>query len=149
MVNISGFHVDPGFSGRLKFSVYNAGNLSIFLEYGRETFLIWFSELDALTEDPYEGNHQNQNRITPKDRQRMSQKSHSRAALDRRLEKVEQKITWVFAAVAAVAASVILPSFASWINRQEASRTQITAPSQAQAPGSTTPTSSPGTTPGH
>jgi hypothetical protein len=57
-------------------------HLRIFLEYGRETFLIWFSELDALTEDPYDGNHQNQDRITPKDRQRMSKKSHSPAALN-------------------------------------------------------------------
>jgi dCTP deaminase len=138
LVNISGFHVDPGFSGRLKFSVYNAGNLPIFLEYGRETFLIWFSELDALTEDPYAGNHQNQNRITPKDRQRMSQKSHSPAALDRRLEKVEQKITWVFAAAAAVAVGVILPNFASWIGQahSKTSPSQIIAPAQVQASGS-------------
>ena len=79
----------------------------------------------------------------------MSQKSHSPAALDRRLEKVEQKIIWVFAAAAAVFVSVILPSFASWINRQVTVPIQITAPAQVQAPGSATPTSSPGTTLGH
>ena len=27
LVNVSGFHVDPGFEGRLKFSVYNAGGI--------------------------------------------------------------------------------------------------------------------------
>jgi dCTP deaminase len=140
LVNISGFHVDPGFTGRLKFSVYNAGNLPIFLEYGRETFLIWFSELDAATEDPYDGNHKNQNRITPHDRQRMSEESHSPAALDRRLEKVEQKITWVFAAAAMILAGIIFPRLASWIGEQNSSKSppsQIAAPASSPVPNST------------
>src|SRR5690348_1417122 len=55
LVNVSGFHVDPGFRGRLKFSVYNAGNQSICLDYGRPYFIIWFSELDKATRDPYDG----------------------------------------------------------------------------------------------
>jgi dCTP deaminase len=29
LINVSGFHVDPGFEGRLKFSVYNAGSSPI------------------------------------------------------------------------------------------------------------------------
>lgn len=29
LVNVSGFHVDPGFAGRLKFAVYNAGSKNI------------------------------------------------------------------------------------------------------------------------
>src|SRR5437879_5393875 len=32
LVNVSGFHVDPGFSGKLKFAVYNAGSQSIILD---------------------------------------------------------------------------------------------------------------------
>src|SRR5690606_34294489 len=32
LVNVSGFHVDPGFEGRLKFSVYNAGSKDIILD---------------------------------------------------------------------------------------------------------------------
>ena len=38
LVNISGFHVDPGFHGRLKFSVYNAGSQPIFLQIGQPAF---------------------------------------------------------------------------------------------------------------
>src|SRR5436190_17502871 len=82
LVNISGFHVDPGFSGRLKFSVYNAGTGSIFLDYNRPAFLIWFSDLDQVTADPYAGNHNNQERVTPADRRRMSRPSYSPAALN-------------------------------------------------------------------
>ena len=109
LVNISGFHVDPGFVGRLKYSVYNAGNLPIFLEYGRSTFLIWFAEFDSATEDPYTGSHKNQDRITPKDRQRMAEETHSPAALDRRLEKVERKFIWLFTAATTITTVVLLP----------------------------------------
>jgi len=47
LVNVSGFHVDPGFSGRLLFAVYNAGPVSIHLRRGDPTFLIWFADLDC------------------------------------------------------------------------------------------------------
>jgi dCTP deaminase len=120
LVNISGFHVDPGYSDRLKFSVYNAGNRPIFLEYERETFLIWFSDLDEETIEPYDETHRHhgQNRITPEDRQRMSQPSSSPASLDQRLKKVEQKIIWVFAACSAVAVCILLPSAKDWLDQR-------------------------------
>ena len=35
LMNVSGFHVDPGFTGQLKFSVYNAGNQSLDLTPGQ------------------------------------------------------------------------------------------------------------------
>lgn len=47
LVNVSGFHVDPGFKGRLTFSVFNAGPGSIHLRRGDPAFLIWFADLDA------------------------------------------------------------------------------------------------------
>ena len=46
LVNVSGFHVDPGFRGRLLFAVFNAGPVSIHLRRGDPTFLIWFADLD-------------------------------------------------------------------------------------------------------
>jgi len=45
LVNVSGFHVDPGFSGKLLFSVYNAGPATITLKRGERYFLLWFAEL--------------------------------------------------------------------------------------------------------
>jgi len=47
LVNVSGFHVDPGFRGRLTFSVFNAGPGSIHLRQGDPVFLIWFGDLDV------------------------------------------------------------------------------------------------------
>jgi len=46
LVNVSGFHVDPGYSGRLVFSVFNAGPAPVHLVPGEPHFLIWFSDLD-------------------------------------------------------------------------------------------------------
>lgn len=49
LVNISGFHVDPGYKGQLVFSVLNAGPTPHHLEEGQKLFLIWFADLDRKT----------------------------------------------------------------------------------------------------
>lgn len=50
LVNVSGFHVDPGYKGRLVFSVFNAGPMPIKLQRGMPLFLMWLSDLDRQTE---------------------------------------------------------------------------------------------------
>ena len=58
LINISGFHVDPGYRGRLVFSVLNSGPTPHHLEEGEKLFLIWYADLDRETEkkkDPDEG----------------------------------------------------------------------------------------------
>lgn len=54
LINVSGFHVDPGYKGKLIFAVYNAGVQDIPLRKGKEIFLIWFSNLDATDSKPRE-----------------------------------------------------------------------------------------------
>lgn len=49
LVNVSGFHVDPGWRGRLIFSVHNAGPASVVLSRGAPAFLIWYVSLDQST----------------------------------------------------------------------------------------------------
>jgi dCTP deaminase len=53
LVNVSGFHVDPGYYGYLKFAVYNAGSRSIILDQGQRVFMIWFADLDKQDDNPY------------------------------------------------------------------------------------------------
>lgn len=54
LVNVSGFHVDPGYNGKLLFSVYNAGNVKIRLDRLSPVFLIWFADIkDQATPTPY------------------------------------------------------------------------------------------------
>lgn len=47
LVNISGFHVDPGYQGKLLFSVFNAGPARIHLKRGEKIFPIWLADLHA------------------------------------------------------------------------------------------------------
>jgi dCTP deaminase len=53
LINVSGFHVDPGYKRPLKFAVYNAGSQAIILDQGEPVFLVWFADLDGPTEDLY------------------------------------------------------------------------------------------------
>jgi len=46
LVNVSGFHVDPGYRGQLTFAVFNAGPAPIHLKRGQPIFLIWYASLD-------------------------------------------------------------------------------------------------------
>ncbi len=61
LVNVSGFHVDPGFKGKLLYSVYNAGPSTIVLSQGTSYFPIWFAELGESQE--YKGSHGEQTQI--------------------------------------------------------------------------------------
>ena len=45
LVNVSGFHVDPGFDGPLTFAVFNAGPVAVHLRHGQDIFLIWYANL--------------------------------------------------------------------------------------------------------
>ncbi|MET0063692.1 MAG: hypothetical protein ABW176_15500, partial [Candidatus Thiodiazotropha endolucinida] len=55
LINVSGFHVDPGYSGRLVFSVFNAGPKSLHFKRSDDLFLIWFANLDRQTEEKKNG----------------------------------------------------------------------------------------------
>ncbi|MGM8891325.1 dCTP deaminase domain-containing protein [Psychrobacter sp. 1Y1] len=63
LVNISGFHVDPHFEGKIVFSVLNAGPSPINLTVGKPLFQIWFAELKSISEG-YNGKHQKQSGVT-------------------------------------------------------------------------------------
>jgi dCTP deaminase len=63
LINVSGFHVDPGFKGNIIFSVYNAGPATIVLDRGSPYFMIWFSSLTSKSK-PYAGVHKGQHSIS-------------------------------------------------------------------------------------
>jgi dCTP deaminase len=60
LVNVSGFHVDPGYSAPLRFAVFNAGPSTICVKQGEDCFLIWYANLDQ--EDTEHTKKENQNR---------------------------------------------------------------------------------------
>jgi dCTP deaminase len=53
LINISGFHVDPGFRGRLVFAVYNAGPNNIVLRHKEPVFMIMLEKLEKPIKEPY------------------------------------------------------------------------------------------------
>jgi len=52
LINVSGFHVDPGYKGRLIFSLFNAGPKDITLQRGQKFALIWYANLDQQHQPP-------------------------------------------------------------------------------------------------
>jgi dCTP deaminase len=55
LINVSGFHVDPGWKAPLLFAVYNAGPSPVCISQGMPLFLIWYSSLDRPTSRTYTG----------------------------------------------------------------------------------------------
>lgn len=46
LINVSGFHVDPGYKGKLLFAVFNAGPNGLTFKRNQSLFNIWFSKID-------------------------------------------------------------------------------------------------------
>lgn len=93
LVNVSGFHVDPGFIGRLKFSVYNAGSKNIVLSRGQRVFMLWFGDLDRQTSDGYGGERPQHNEITSTDLMRMQGHIASPAQLQKDIIDLGHSVT--------------------------------------------------------
>ena len=55
LVNISGFHVDPGSDGKIIFSVFNAGPDAVHVKRGDQIFRLWIASLDEEDERPRAG----------------------------------------------------------------------------------------------
>ncbi len=47
LLNVSGFHVDPGYRGKIVFSVYNLGPSDVVLKYKDPIFLLFLAPLTA------------------------------------------------------------------------------------------------------
>lgn len=65
LINVSGFHVDPGYAGQLSYSVYNAGPNDITVKHGDPIFTIFFAALAGPTE-PYNGQFNGQTGLSAK-----------------------------------------------------------------------------------
>ena len=114
LINVSGFHVDPGFEGRLTFAVFNAGPVAIHLRQGQEIFLIWYAELRGRGNRREPGPYQIQSDWISG----IGGKLHSLASvassvtaveqnLEKKLDAVRRELA-VFRVVAAIAATALI-----------------------------------------
>lgn len=102
LLNVSGFHVDPGFEGQLIFSVYNAGPTKITLDKGSPYFMMWFSKLTSQS-IPYDGKHNKQDAITAENINNLSGELASPNILLKRIKRNETKMASI-----SVIASIII-----------------------------------------
>jgi dCTP deaminase len=95
LVNISGFHVDPGYSGNLTFSVFNAGPGDIKIRYKDLVFIIFFAELCAATNN-YRDSSKSLTNIPSDAMNKLTGKPVSTYDLDTRTRRLEltTRIQW-------------------------------------------------------
>lgn len=97
LINVSGFHVDPGFKGKLIFGVYNAGASDIVLLRGEKLFSIFFADLDDLggsdTEYYYKGQANGRQSISSELIQGMTGQVFSPLMLQREMNALRDKLT--------------------------------------------------------
>lgn len=99
LVNVSGFHVDPGYRGQLKFAVYNAGSRTIVLDLDQRVFMIWFADLDHPDDNPYPERAPPPTVITADDVTRIQGQVASPAELKKQLDELKVELEKKFHAV--------------------------------------------------
>ncbi len=143
LVNVSGFHVDPGYNGHLKFAVYNAGSQPVVLDQKQRVFMIWFSELDDVDTEPYKNKPRGRNIIDSDDVTRIQGEVASPAELKRRIDAVEHKLGNVILLFSIIISGVLVKVVYDIYQDSQGSRpvtpleprVQASAPTRAQ-PGS-------------
>lgn len=92
LVNVSGFHVDPGYEGKLVFGVFNAGTLPISITQREPTFQLWYASLDQPTENTYSGHRQKITKITDDQVRDLAGPIYNPTALAQRLDSLENTL---------------------------------------------------------
>jgi dCTP deaminase len=94
LVNVSGFHVDPGFRGKLVFGVYNAGPSAVNLSRGDPLFLLWLADLDDdATEEKSRKNKPPLTEISSDIINGVNRPIHSLQNLSKKIDDLESSVT--------------------------------------------------------
>lgn len=108
LINVSGFHVDPGFAGRLIFSVYNAGPSLINLDRGERLFQLWIADLSGKNLDAYKRQKGGYANIPSEVISKVSRERHSLQALSERVDSLANQVRIYTAVAAGLAAAAAL-----------------------------------------
>lgn len=92
LINVSGFHVDPGWQGKLLFSVYNAGPAEVIVQLGDPMFLIVYADLDCSSTKVYTGGSKGQTQIKASLLQNMTEQIFSPLMLQRQVEVLVESV---------------------------------------------------------
>ena len=111
LINVSGFHVDPGYKGNLVFAVFNAGSTDILIKQFEPTFLLWIAPLDRYTNDAYGGSRQNRDEITSDQYMNLKGPTYNPTALADRVSALERRNKQWRAIIVSVLAVILAGSF--------------------------------------
>jgi dCTP deaminase len=109
LINVSGFHVDPGFEGNLIYSVFNAGPSPIHIARGDPLFLLWIADIDGNSDPKYfKTDKFPQSEISTKLVSEVAREVQSVQRISERLEKTEHRINviWYSAIILATIAAL-------------------------------------------
>lgn len=146
LINVSGFHVDPGFNGKLIFSVFNAGPSALHFARGERLFLLWIADLS------YKGPKAEGSKLhhktgigyaeIPSDLvTRVARENHSLQSLSLRVEALTSRVTILSSVAAGIA--VVFGVLTGWLALNPESKTDKYEVQIEQSSGSpsTVPTS--------
>jgi dCTP deaminase len=102
LMNVSGFHVDPGFRGRLMFSVVNVGPNDITVRYQEKLFMLFIAELETATTIKVEHRHQGQDKFSLEDMIAIRGRSATLVHIEKRIGELESSVKVYGALVAGV-----------------------------------------------
>jgi dCTP deaminase len=92
LINVSGFHVDPGYSGKLVYAVYNASPSPVQICEGDPIFKIWFADIDRKSDPKYLFVGHAQNDISNDLIRGMSKEIYSLQSLAEKMRTLENSI---------------------------------------------------------
>jgi dCTP deaminase len=90
LINVSGFHVDPGYSGKLVYAVFNASPSPVQICEGQSIFKIWFADLDPMSNSQFVFQGRVKNDISSDLIHGMSKEIYSLQALADKMRDLEQ-----------------------------------------------------------
>jgi dCTP deaminase len=92
LLNVSGFHVDPGFHGKLVFSVFNLGTNDVILRLREPMFMLFIASLKEAATGELKGEHYGQEGFSLNDITALQGRSASLVQMDSRIKHIETYI---------------------------------------------------------
>ena len=107
LVNISGFHVDPGYSGKIVFSVFNAGPNPVVMRYKDKVFMVVFACLDEKVDRRPESEFSDITRLKADWISAVKGPAVSLTKLNKRVERLTQIVNVLIGVMGSVLAAAI------------------------------------------
>lgn len=130
LINVSGFHVDPGYHGRLIYSVFNAGPGQIHIARGDPIFLLWIADLDQSSTAPYRKDGTASNMAISSDQiSAIDRPLHSLQSLSGKVERLQSELNLLYRVLAALAVigGLVLAAWTLLPDRRGESGNTVTA----------------------